>query len=162
MILVDNCIISSLAKISKLELLKHFGGIHISPGVFDEAMDSGISAIERKVKKAIGIWMHIKVITDRTAIHRIKTDNLKLSYVDCELIYLADKLKCALFTDDRDLGKIAENKFHITIFDLESILLTLKNVGKITIGDIKEIIEELERKDSYKFSKDKIDLLTKE
>lgn len=159
MILLDNCILSSLAKIQKLNLLRHFGEVCISSGVFEEALHSGVIGIEKEIKHALGFWLSIQSVDDRLKIHELKDKNPMLSDVDCELIYLAKNLNCRILTDDRALGEIAKSKFNIDIFDLESILLTLKAEKIITTKDLKKIIIKLEKKDAYKFAEEKKKIL---
>ncbi len=159
MMLLDNSILSSLAKIGKLGILKRLGKIIITNSVLAEAFRSGIEIIEAEIEKALNDWLTVhSTVVDSISTHKYRKTHPHLSVVDCELILTAKKLNCILITDDQDLAHFAEQE-HITVFDLGSILLALKDKNILTPEDISLILTDLELKDSYKFSAQKKRLL---
>lgn len=157
--LLDNSVLSSLAKIGKLGILKNLGKIAILNSVLDEAFRSGIETIEIGIEKALDDWLIVqRIVADSISIYKYRKTHPQLSRVDCELILTAKKLGCALITDDQELACFAEQE-RITVFDLESILLALKEKNILTRENISSILAELEVRDSYKFSAQKKKLL---
>ncbi len=157
--LLDNSVLSSLAKIGKLGILKNMGKITVLNSVLDEAFRSWIETIGIELEKALNDWLTVQsTAIDTISIYKYRKAHPQLSRVDCELILTAEKLGCGLITDDQDLALFAEQK-RITVFDLESILLALKEKNILTREDIALIVAELEVKDSYKFSAQKKKLL---
>jgi len=59
MIVVDNCIISSLSKIKCLELLKYYNDIRTSDGVVQEAFKSEIDVIIKPLSEALTKWIKV-------------------------------------------------------------------------------------------------------
>ena len=159
MMLLDNSILSSLAKTGKLGILKHLGKIIITDSVIAEVFRSGIEIIEAEIEKALNDWLTVhRTVVDSISIHKYRKTHPNLSMVDSELILTAKKLGCALITDDQDLAHFAEQE-HITVFDLGAILLALKDKNILTSDDVALILAELELKDYYKFSAQKKRLL---
>ena len=159
MIAIDNCIISSLSKINRLDILKNLKGIFTSQGVFGEAINSEIEIIVNSISHALDEWLEIKSLEKPQEISKIQEKYQALSYVDCELILLCIENKCILLTDDTKLLKIAKNEFNISTFDMCELLLSFKRKKILNQNDINQIIEDLEKKDRYIFSKDNFILL---
>ena len=67
--------------------------------------------------------------------------------------------KCIFLIDDTKLLKIAKNEFNISTFDMCELLLSFKRKKILNQNDINQIIEDLEKKDRYIFSKDNFILL---
>ena len=159
MIVVDNCILSSLSKIDRLDLLKSFKNLFTTPGVIEEALRSEDTKIIESISSALDDWLIVKPIKKPQNIPDLQTEHPALSYIDCELILLCKEQKCILLTDDTKLITISENNFNIETFDFFEFLITLKNRKKLGTKDINKIVTDLEKKDHYKFSKDKLKLL---
>lgn len=156
MIVVDNCILSSLSKIGRLDLLKNFENLFITPGVIQEAMKSEDTKIVESISLALDDWLSIKSIKKTQDITDIQSKHPALSNIDCEMILLCKEEKGILLSDDTKLINISENEFNIETFDLLELLLALKNKEKIKSDDINKIVNDLEEKDRYIFSKDKL------
>jgi len=156
---VDTCIISALAKIGRLSLLRHFGDIATPAGVVEEIMNSEIPEIITAVTMAANHWLPIKVPSDLKRLPTLQQEHPALSLTDCELILLASELKCAMLSDDAKLLSVASDEFGMAVFDLCDILLSLRNGGILREKDILDIISALEKKDHYRFSKDGLALL---
>lgn len=152
--LVDNSIISSLAKIGKLEFLRDLGTICTTPGVLHEALMSHIENIETAVERAAGDWLKIEGPIDKIEAHKYKNRHPILSYVDSELVLTAKKYGYCLLTDDRALERYAEKECGVSVFDMQSTLSEIKRRRGLSKDDMKEIISDLEKKDSYGFPED--------
>lgn len=166
MILIDTCILSSLAKIDRLSLLdilfkKHF--CYITPSVlkeldtnktagfkFAEKIEAMVSFTEAKNKICV-LSMELEEIE-----HAYKLmGRHKLSLADCECIVLAKSKDAILLTDDTYLGKVAFNEGIKKIYDLKSLLEANIIHGKIKHRkELEEIIEILKQKDYYLFSEE--------
>ena len=164
MILVDTCILSSLAKIDRLGLLeilfnKHF--CYITPSVLKE-LDinkiAGFGFIDR-----IEEIVSFKEAKNKLCIFAPGTKELeqayrlsekyKLSVTDCECIVLAKSKKAILLTDDSYLAKIALKEGVEKIFDLKSLIEACIIEGRIKQkSELNGIIESLRQKDNYVFS----------
>ena len=159
MIVVDNCILSSLSKIDQLDLLNCFKKLFTTPGVIKEALRSEDTKIIESISSALDDWLIVKPIKKPQNIPNIQTEYPALSYIDCELILLCKEQKCILLTDDTKLINISEDNFNIETFDLFEMLIALKNKKKLSSEEIDIIIIDLEKKDHYKFSKNKLKTL---
>ena len=159
MIAVDNCILSSLSKIGRLDLLKSFDNLITTSGVIQEGLKSEDKKLVESISSALDDWLSIKSINKPQTIPEIQAKHPSLSYIDCELILLCKEQKCILLSDDTKLINISENEFSIDTFDLFELLTALKNKDKLNSEEINNIIKDQEKKDRYKFSKDKLQSL---
>ncbi len=112
MIVVDTSIISSLAKIDRLGLLKEFTGIWITSGVVEEAIESENSSIINPLSKALNEWIHIETVNDIKYIKKIQNNHSSLSYVDSSLIVLCQGNDAILLTDDQRMLSLSKKKIN--------------------------------------------------
>jgi predicted nucleic acid-binding protein len=161
LILVDNCIISSLSKIGRLDLLKNLNGISTSIGVIKEIQNSQIQGLITESERAIKKWMLVRAPKDPNCVTKIQEDHPGLSYVDSELIVLCKEDGSMLMTDDSLLLEIAEKKFDLNTADLFEFLIALKNRDILKRTELCTIISTLEKKDRYSFPKNKVQELLK-
>lgn len=164
MILVDTCILSSLAKIDRLGLLdilfkKHF--CYITPSIlkeldinkvagfgFIDKIEEMVSFNEAKNKLCI-----LATGTKELELAYRLSDKYKLSVTDCECIVIAKLKKAILLTDDSYLAKIAKKEGVERIFDLKSLIEACIIEGGIKQkSELNGIIESLRQKDNYVFS----------
>lgn len=103
MIIVDNCIISSLSKINRFDLLKYFKDVRTTNGVAEEIFRSEIDEVISPFTKSLKEWLSIVSCKDIYRIKNLQVENFKLSYVDCEMIVVCDEKQAILFSDDTDL-----------------------------------------------------------
>lgn len=162
MIIVDNCIISSLSKIDRLEYLENYPEIYTIHGVVEEAFESEIPSIVEALSDALDDWLDVIEVGKINRIPKLQRDYPSLSYIDCELIVSCEENEAILFTDDTKLLGIAEKDFDITTYDLCEILFSLKNEDIILLGEMEKINEDLKKKDRYKFSEKDIKRLIEE
>ncbi|MEA3324726.1 MAG: hypothetical protein U9Q37_06260 [Euryarchaeota archaeon] len=164
MILIDTCILSSLAKIGRLSLLniffkKHF--CYITPAILRELNANTVAGFKfalkidelisyRDVKNKVCILSPESRELEQAVILQ---ETYKLSLTDCECVVLAKSRNTILLTDDAYLGKVASNEGVENVYDLKSVLEA--NIIEGEIGnrkELEEIIESLRQKDYYLFS----------
>ena len=156
MIVIDTCIISSLAKTGQLELLRWFKDACTSPGVIREISSSGNPVLAKCVSEALTGWLSVRTVSNPEELSSLHERYPVLGHVDCELVLLSRELRSALLTDDSRLIDEAEAKFGIETFDLCDILVVLRKKNKIDENQLGELIAELEKKDYYRFSKESL------
>jgi len=171
MILLDTCMLSSLAKIDRLSLLdilfrKHF--CYITPSILQELNTNKIAGF--KFVEKIEEMMSFTDAKNKICILLPESKELEqayglqntynLSLVDCECIVLAKSRNAILLTDDTKLGKVAFEEGISKVYDLKSLLEA--NIVEGTINgrkELEEIIDCLRRKDNYLFSESDLDEL---
>lgn len=158
---MDTSIISSLAKIGRLEMLKEFSDVWTTAGVVEEIVDSDISSVIDPLSNSLNDWVKTSIVVDIQRIRKIQKDYPSLSYVDSGLIVFCQKNDAVLLTDDRKMLDVAEEEFEIDTYDLCEILLALKNKDVISEKEIAVIIEDLKKKDRYEFSEEDQERLRK-
>jgi len=156
MIVVDTCIISSLAKTGRLELLRWFIDPCTSPGVIREISSSGNPVLTKCLSEALADWLTVRTVKNPEELSSIQDLHPILGHVDCELILLARELGCALMTDDSRLIEEAEASFGLETFDLCDILVALRKKNRIDEKELYGLISDLEKRDHYKFSKESL------
>jgi len=161
LIVVDTSIISSLAKIGRLEMLKEFSDVWTTAGVVEEIVDSDISSVIDPLSNSLNDWVKTSTVVDIQRIRKIQRDYPSLSYVDSGLMIFCQKNDAILLTDDRKMLDVAEQEFEIDTYDLCEIFIALKNRELISEEDIVDIIEDLKKKDRYEFSEEDQERLTK-
>lgn len=166
MILVDTCILSSLAKINRLDLLdilfkKH--DCYITPTILKE-LDAnrvaGFGFVER-------IWQLISFKDAKNKVCILLPESkefelsymlrgqYKLSFTDCECIVLAKSRNAILLTDDTYLGRVAAGEGVKNVYDLKNVLEANMIEGVIkNMGELEDIISNLRKMDNYLFSED--------
>ena len=166
MILIDTCILSSLAKIDRLSLLdiffkKHF--CYITPAILRELNTNKVAGFKFTLK--IDELISFRDVKNKICILSPESRELelawalqetyKLSLTDCECIVLAKSENTILLTDDICLGKAASQEGVENVYDLKSMLEANIIEGKIeNRKELEEIIENLKQKDYYLFSED--------
>jgi len=156
MIVVDTCIISSLAKAGRLELLRWFTEPCTSPGVVREISGSGNPDLAKCLSESLADWLTVRTVKNPEELSSLLERYPVLGHVDCELILLSRELESALLTDDSQLIEEAETIFGIDTFDLRDVLVVLLKKRKIDDKQLDELIFNLEKKDHYMFSKESL------
>ena len=158
---VDTCILSSLAKIDRLSLLKIFKDCMITPSVLNELDKNriaGFKFVERidevlTLEKCEGKIRQISLdIDELKSAHKLR-EKYKLSLADCECIVVSRDNRIILLTDDTYLTKIAIKEGVEKVYDLKDLLgaCILKGVIENT-EELREIISLLTERDYYEFS----------
>lgn len=171
MILLDTCILSSLAKIEKLNLLdilfrKHF--CYITPLILKELNTNKIAGFKfvEKIEEMLSFTKtknKICILSPESKeleqAYKLQ-DQYNMSLVDCECIVLARSKNAILLTDDTKLGKVALKEGIQKVYDLKSLLEANIIEGKIKKREeLEEIIECLRRRDYYLFSESDLEEL---
>lgn len=163
MVIVDNNILSSLAKANRLDLLeKLFEEVRTTPEVMHEFRDEAIIGYEfvenvERVKTYSNNderWLRIVPPTKQENEQKEKLTEKKegISNADAECLSVALNRDEALLTDDFRLGKVAKQN-GIDVYDLETFLLAcVKQKILYKPDEAKETIKKIEEKDFYTFS----------
>ena len=163
MTVIDTCVLSSLAKIDRLDLLrKSFENIIITPSVVNEIEEVGEAKFVKRIKEAL----YFEKIEEEEFIlvvslsskelqyaHKLKTE-YGLSIADSECIAVAKMGKMLLLSDDKYLGKMAINEEVEHVFDLLTFLEACIVKGIIQKEELIEIVSLLKKRDFYEFSED--------
>ncbi|MBS3781874.1 MAG: hypothetical protein KGY66_04210 [Candidatus Thermoplasmatota archaeon] len=163
MVIVDNNILSSLAKAEALELLeKCFEKVQTTPEVIHEFRDEsiiGFNFVQRiedvkTYSKTTNRWLVIISLNreENKLKDKLAEEETGISHTDAECLSVALERDEILLTDDSKMGEIAIDK-GIDVYDLETILLM--SAKKRIVSDKEEgkkVIEKIEKKDYYIFS----------
>lgn len=168
MAIVDNCILSSLAKIERLELLKDFFShdVKTPPSVMDEFGEEAIRGFDfvKAIKQVRTFssarvsperWLLVTPLTEEEEeLSAIIMTEAGLAKPDADCIALGERRKEVLLTDDTFAGKVAQER-QVQVFDLKTFLEACIIKGIInTLEEIKLIILELKKRDFYEFSRE--------
>ncbi len=164
MVLVDNNILSSLAKVGRLDLLKElFGEVMTTPSVMEEFRDErieGYDFVDRIYDaRTFGEvtedkWLQLTSLSNQE--NQAKEEVLgrggPLGVADSECLVIADNRDEVLLTDDTYLGSRAMSE-DIDVYDLETLLEACIRDGVIEDSEeLKEILEGIENRDYYSFA----------
>jgi len=163
MTVIDTCVLSSLAKIDRLDLLrKSFENILVTPSVVNEIEEVGEAKFVKRIKEALYFeeieeekFILVVSLTSKELqyAHKLKTE-YGLSIADSECIAVAKMRKTVLLSDDKYLGKIAINEEVEHVYDLLTFLEACIVKGIIQKEELIEIVSLLKKRDFYKFSED--------
>lgn len=157
MVVVDNNILSALAKIERLHYLPDvFAEVSAPVSVFEElaktetAATSFVDDIEA-VKTYNGGWLEIISPTE-TELHVASTiRDHALSTTDAQCIAVAKHRNDRLLTDDAHVGTIARRE-SVEVWDLVLLLTACIRSGILSSPDeLRRVVDELEAKDNYHF-----------
>ncbi len=164
MILIDTCILSSLAKIDRLSLLdilfkKH--SCYITPSVLNELNTNKIAGFKfvEKIENLVSftdeknkLCVLLPDSHELEEAYELKKQ-YKLGLPDCECIVLAKSKDAILLTDDGYMGKVASQVGIERLYDMKSLLEANIIEGKIEgREELEEIVKNLKQKDYYVFS----------
>lgn len=156
--LVDNNVLSSLAKIDRLALLGAvFDDVAATVSVLDELHAdavAGYAFVDRidGIKAYEDGWLRI-VSPGAAEIERTEEIlDASLSYTDAELIAIAGERGHRLLTDDEHVGRVAASR-GVEVWDLALLLRTAGDTGAIgAAAELETVIAELRAEDYYEFS----------
>ena len=163
MTVIDTCVLSSLAKIDRLDLLRtSFENIIATPSVVNEIEEVGETEFVKRIKEAL----YFEEIEEEKFIlvvslsskelqyaHKLKSE-CGLSIADSECIAVAKMREMLLLSDDKYLGKIAINEEVEYVFDFVTFLEACIVKGIIQKEELIEIVSLLKNRDFYEFSED--------
>lgn len=166
MAIVDNNILSSLAKIQRLHLLDDlFSEVSTIPSVIEELhhdQTTGAGFVQRidAHKQYNDGWLQIPPLQPKTLALAEAIVDHSLSLTDAECIAVAEHRNELLLTDDAHVGETAAQR-DIRVWDLKIFLQACRQHTLVDEAEISEMITQLENKDGYLFSKnDRNDLLS--
>ena len=163
MTVIDTCVLSSLAKIDRLDLLrKSFENLIITPSVVNEIEEVGEAKFVNRIKEAFYFekieeekFIFVVSLSQKELqyAHKLKSE-YGLSIADSECIAVAKMRKMLLLSDDKYLGKMAINEEVEHVFDLLTFLEACIVKAIIQKEELVEIVSLLKKRDFYEFSED--------
>lgn len=158
MALVDNNVLSALAKIDRLQLLDAvFDEVATTTSVSDELHRDAVSGypfVDRidDVKQPDEGWLRVVAPTESEIQRTEEILDPSLSYTDAELIAIAAGRTERLLTDDRHAGTIATAQ-GVDTWDLPLFLRAACERETIeTQSELEEVLADLRQRDYYEFS----------
>jgi len=166
MAIVDNNILSSLAKIQRLDLLNQvFDTVSTIPSIIEELHHdqvTGADFVQRidDRKQYNDGWIEITPLQPETLELAEEIVDHSVSLTDAECIAAAEHNDEILVTDDAHVGETAMQR-DIRVWDLKLLLQACRHQTILTENETSEIITQLENRDGYLFSEeDRDDLLS--
>ncbi|WP_193588454.1 hypothetical protein [Halalkaliarchaeum desulfuricum] len=158
MTVVDNNVLSALAKIDRLQLLPEvFDAVGTPTAVIselDRAKAIGYEFVTRldEIKSHNGGWLTILTPTQTELQLADDIQDHALSMTDAQCLAIAAERNRRLVTDDAHVGTIGQQR-GIPIWDLTLFLKAAIQVDAIeTADELAAIRDELRRSDGYRFS----------
>ncbi|ERH07610.1 MAG: hypothetical protein J07HN4v3_03255 [Halonotius sp. J07HN4] len=166
MTLVDNNVLSSLAKIDRLELLATvFDEVATVPAVLDELHSdsvAGYAFVDRidDLKSYNGGWLAVRSPTDAELALTDEIVDDSLSFTDAQCLAVAEHRNERLLTDDAQLGSTAVDRGETTVWDLPLFLETCVTDDHIeTQAELSALLTDLRTDDHYRFTQSDTDRL---
>jgi len=158
MVIVDNNVLSSLAKIERLALLPDvFDDVATVPSVLDElhrddvAGDAFVDRID-DVKGYRGGWLRNEETTEAELQLADEIVDSSLAFTDAVCIAVAHHRDEGLLTDDGHAGEMA-SQHGVEVWDLKLLLeaAIVTDVVK-SESEVRAIVDDLRERDGYRFS----------
>lgn len=160
MVVVDNNVLSSLAKIEQLELLPDlFEEVGTVPSVLDELHRDEVAGYEfvdriDEIKGYRGGWLRVRSPTEPELQLADEIVDSSLAFTDAECIAVAENRDERLLTDDRHAGEMAAQR-GVDVWDLKLFLQAALFEDLIeSESELESVIEDLQDEDGYRFSRD--------
>lgn len=165
MAVVDNNILSSLAKIERLEFLNQlFDNPATIQSVIKELHSDEVAGYDfvskiDAIKSYNDGWLQLLSLSETEFELAEEIIDPSLSFTDAECLAVSEHRNHRLITDDGHVGEIASQR-GIEVWDLRLLIeAAVYNDVIERQSELDNIIEGLKRKDEYKFSqKDRTDL----
>lgn len=165
MTLVDNNVLSALAKIQRLDLLPTvFDTVGTPTAVVDEfhrAETAGYGFVDRvnRIKSHNGGWLDIVSPTSEEVEVAADIRDHALSATDSQCLAIASNRDRRLLTDDRHVGTIGR-QHDVDVWDLPLFLrATIRVEAVSTAEELSTVVDNLRERDAYRFSDDDIEQL---
>lgn len=154
-VIVDTGFLSSLAKIDRLELITEF---------FDAEEFSAPTQVVDELKKSEVYDLISDNIIPEDSEGLIRTEIIEVDYSELDYSrerYGKGEIACIelaaeddiVLIDDRDAKELARQQGK-SCYDLPTFLLTCKKKGLLDSDKMKDIVEELEEEDHYRFTEE--------
>ena len=158
MAIVDNNVLSALAKIERLALLPAvFENVGTTTSVvaeLDRAEATGYEFVTRidAVKSYNDGWLEVCSPTESELELADEIRDHALSATDAQCLAIASRRDRRLVTDDAHVGTIGRQR-EVNVWDLPLCLTAAIRIGAIgSVDELSEIVESLRREDGYRFS----------
>lgn len=158
MTIVDNNVLSALAKIERLQLLPAlFDTVGTPTAVIaelDRAKTAGYEFVSRidAVKAYTGGWLNICSPTQTELQLADEIQDHALSRTDAQCLAIASQRNRRLVTDDAHVGTIGQQR-DVTVWDLTLFFQAAVRADVIeTVDEFDTIRDELRHADGYRFS----------
>lgn len=160
MTIVDNNVLSALAKIERLALVSDvFETVGTPTAVvteLDRADGAGYEFVSRidAAKSYNGGWLNVVSPTQSELRLTNEIRDHALSTTDAQCLAIASNRERRLVTDDAHVGTIGQQR-DVEVWDLTLVLRAAIRVGAIeTVDELETVIDDLRREDGYRFSTD--------
>ena len=158
MALVDNNILSSLAKIDRLDLLQSvFETVKTPPSVIGELDRAEVDGYEfvshvDAVKSYNGGWLEIATPTEAELALADDVSDHALSSTDAQCLAIASQRDARLVTDDAHVGTRGK-QLDVEVWDLVLLLQAAIHRDVIATSEgLSTLVDELREQDGYRFS----------
>ncbi|WP_207589882.1 hypothetical protein [Halomontanus rarus] len=158
MVVVDNNVLSSLAKIDRLDLLRRiFDDVATVPSVFDELHRDEVAGYEfvdriDDIKGYRDGWLRVRSVSEADLELADEIVDSSLSFTDAECIAIAQRRDERLLTDDSHAGEMASQR-GVEVWDLKLCLeAAIVTECICSRSELDSVIEALREKDGYRFS----------
>lgn len=160
MTVVDNNVLSALAKIDRLELLPAvFETVGTPPAVVDElerARAAGYEFVSRvdAIKTYNGGWLELLSPSPTELELADEIRDGTLSTTDARCLAIAARRDRRLVTDDAHVGTVGRQR-DVDVWDLPLLLQAAIRLDVIsTAEELSMIVDDLRRRDGYRFAAD--------
>ena len=163
--IVDNNILSALAKIERLNLLNQlFDEVSTTTSVIEELHRDEVAGYDfilriDEIKRYNGGWLEVTSLSENEIESAEEIVDTSLSFTDAECIALSISSDRPLLTDDGHVGEMAKQR-GVEVWDLKLLVEACIHTEIIKKEEeLENLIKDLEKKDNYRFSeKDRKDL----
>lgn len=160
MVVVDNNVLSSLAKIQRLEYLPQiFDDVGTVSSVFDELHRDAVAGYEfveriHDVKSYRDGWLEVRSTTEAELELADDVVDSTLAFTDAECIAVASNRDERLLTDDGHAGEMAAQR-GVEVWDLKLLLeaAVVKDLVS-TEAELSTVVTALREQDGYRFSEE--------
>lgn len=157
MAVVDNNVLSALAKIDRLSIVPAcFDAPGTPTAVLEELRRAEASGYEfvadvRAVTAYRGGWLAVLSPTDDELALAEEVRDHALSSTDAQCIAIADRRDRPIVTDDAHVGTVAGQR-GIVVWDFPAVLRAAVRVGAIgSRSEARSVLNDLEERDGYRF-----------
>lgn len=163
--IVDNNILSALAKMERLNLLNQlFDEVSTTTSVIEEVHRDEVAGYDfvlriDEIKRYNGGWLEVTSLSENEIESAEEIVDTSLSFTDAECIALSISRDQPLLTDDGHVGEMAKQR-GVEVWDLKLLVEACIHTEIIKKEEeLENLIKDLEKKDNYRFSeRDRKDL----
>lgn len=155
MSVVDNNVLSALAKAERLDLLPAvFEDVYTVPGVVEEldaVRDDHYDFVDR-IDDARAAWLTVLTPTTQERRRAEEIHDGTLTFVDAACLAVSGRRNTVLVTDDGHVIEMARQQ-EVQVMDLLTLLqAAIRRSYLVDVGELEAFLATLENRDSYRFS----------